>query len=90
MVIKNTNYSTEFEHLKAGDIFSFANAPSGYFIKTDKGYSVGGECENCDADFSFDLGNYCVNLETGKFYAADRWEKVIVYKNTELTLNSSV
>lgn len=90
MVIKNTNCSTEFENLKAGDIFSFVNAPDGYFIKTDKDYSVGSDCNNCYEDVSFDLENYCVNLETGKFYEADGWEKVIVYKNTELTLNSAV
>lgn len=86
MIIKVEDQPIFFSELKAGDIFSFVNTPGNYFIKTDKDYSIGGDCNNCYEEFSFDLVNYCVNLKTGKFYEAGDWEKVIVYKNTELTL----
>lgn len=87
MMVRVEDCPILFQDLKAGDIFSFVSTPGKVYLKTDKNYSVDYECEECNEENFIDLGNLCVELETGAFYIACFTEKVILYKKAELVLS---
>lgn len=87
MTIKTEECPILFDELKAGDVFSFTTAPDIVYIKTDKKYCIDFECEECTGENSIDVEALCVELATGAFCEGCAWDKVILYKNVELTLS---